>query len=254
MHTHPQNKRAKLEPRPPIETASALTSMQFGYRATRDPIHVNEVVTLELLDLYFAYQNGGCYQVISEAAFLEWVDQCTDKEETDLMIIYACMALGSIYTNDPKLKNAGTEAWQVAQHLEVKRAGQHDSQLALTRLHLALYSHVKDMPEKSFEYTSTACRCVAALRYNTEAGCAALADDVKSNEFRLEPRKVIEFRRRVFWLTYLAEVSLQVHPSWHRQSAQVILLTIPSAVQRPLLWVFWLAAKLRYICSGTQHR
>lgn len=180
--------------------------MAIGFHSLMDPVYLSRSVTVQLLDLYFDYRDSQCTQVLPRQAFMDWVFRCVQKSSADLMLVHACMALGSVYTTDARLKSYGEEAMQAAKHMEASRTGQFDLQLALTRTHFALYYWATAQPTVSFEHAATACRVLGAIRFNTEEGCKhGVNEDSAQNVFRLSAAHLIECRRRAFWLAYCTE-------------------------------------------------
>lgn len=185
--------------------------MNVGFHYTVDPSQLNRQITNQLLDLYFTHRDCHCTQVLPREAFMNWGLTSLDKQQKDLMFIYACMAVGSVFATSLELKAAGAEAAHVAKQLESTQAGYFSLELALSRLHLALYSSARAEDGRASEYTATACRTLCALGYDTEAGCQADCPDQRErNSFHLPPIQLIECRRRAFWLGFSIEVCCQI--------------------------------------------
>lgn len=206
----PISKRPRIERQETVQLAPALSHippMDIGFHEKSDPAQLNYRVTSQLLDLYFIYRDRCCTQVLPRQAFMDWTMKALNKTPSERMVVYSCMALGSIFATSVELKKYGNDACTVAKHLEASKAGTFSLKLVLTRLHLALWSWAKGHDRRSFEYTGSACRALSALSYNTEEGCLDDVDESpERNDFYLSATQLVECRRRTFWLGYFTEV------------------------------------------------
>ena len=178
-----------------------------GFEWGVDPYDVDPTATLYLVGLYFYHRASGPYMFLPEAQFLDWIRNCTTKNEDDRMALYAFMALGAMFSEAPHLKAAADHLGRIATQAESDRSGSHTLQLAHTRTTLLLYYFSRSDWGKAYEYTGSAIMACKALRYHEEDSVRQIDENATTHEYGLSSIQLIECRRRTFWVIYMVDVS-----------------------------------------------
>lgn len=171
-----------------------------------DPFDIDGDITGQYLELYFANINNVTYQMFPRKIFLGWARRSERKSPEDLMIMYAMLAVGSIFSSRPNHKLEGSLFANIAKHAVEKTCGRFTLQLTHSMLLLALYYFSMGEAEKSWGYGGMAIRAASGLKLNLEKECQNVGESEKPvygiNEFALA-----ECRRRTFWSAYMLDVS-----------------------------------------------
>lgn len=171
------------------------------YCGTVDPMKVDPRLVTQLLEGYFGLFNNGVYNLFPKDTFMRWATGAQDKSPPELMVVYAMLAMASIYDHGIH-DRFGKLFAQVASDAVVDKAGRFSLQVAHTRLLLALYhySTVADSGSGlAWEHCGSAMRAISALGYNDETECAAGISGEGRQDYGLSPRQLVECRRRAFW-------------------------------------------------------
>ena len=183
----------------------ALPSPQGDGRKTAlswedDPYEIDPGITLRLLNLYFAHVNNAVYCIFPRGHFLNWVKACSGKYQNERMLLYAMLAMASIFAED-ELSGIGKECARIAEDALLNKVGRPHHTVAQTRMLVALYHHAKGAIELAWENSGSAIRTITYLRLNTEDGCW---DDSEVTtqarfEFGFSRDQLAECKRRTFW-------------------------------------------------------
>ena len=122
------------------------------------------------------------------------------------MVIYAMLAMGSIFTPPEESRVNSRLFCNIARYAVEKNFGNFTLQLVQSRLILALVHFALGESTKAWDYCGSALRAACALRYNTEAGVNDLAED-QIPEYGLSQQSLAECQRRTFWSAYIMDVS-----------------------------------------------
>lgn len=176
-----------------------------SYDMKSDPYLVDPEATIYFLELFFYYRNKGPYLAIPREPFLLWVRGARDKSVDDRMMLYSCMAFGSIYALDSSLRDCGATFYEIAFQLERQRSAGSSLQLVHARMAIVFYAFARGEFESAFEYTANAVRGLTMLRYQDENNVQAVADDKSSHEYGMNAEQLRECRRRTFWVVYMLD-------------------------------------------------
>lgn len=173
----------------------------------QDPFEKDPRLTMHLLDLYFHHAGCATYGIFPRRPFLAWAESNRDKTLESLMLFYAVLAIGSLYSADPDKCALGKRFAHVASYAAEKQFGKFSLQLCQSRLLLALYYFAQGKSQKAWDFCGAGLRAIISLRLNTEEGVKELIDGMQELDFDFDRWTLEECCRRTFWSGFLIEVS-----------------------------------------------
>ena len=188
---------------PPLP--AQLDAERFHQRI--DPYDADPETTIYFLKLFFHHRNASPYVIWPREKFLGWTRDCRSKSPDDLMVLYALMAFGSIFSLDQTAKDIGEKCYKVAFALERERADQPSLQMMQARSALLLFNFAKGNFEGTFEYTAHAIRTATSMRYTDENRVSDINEEQSTFDFDMNASQIKECRRRSFYITYFIDVS-----------------------------------------------
>lgn len=194
-----------LQPSPDLTHAEAIDTSRFN--ADLDPYQVNPELTMSLIEAWFRHRGDGPHLIVPSDCFRNWIRTCEQKTEDDKMLLYALMALGSLFCRNPWHRATSAALANIAELAEAQRLGVFSLQLAQTRGALVLYHYAKGNRDRQHDYVAKAVMAVKALQYHDEAGVRKGLERRHSYEYGMSAIQLAECRRRTFWTIYLFDVS-----------------------------------------------
>lgn len=216
-------KRAKYSHTPPARSdndsecrntdpASKQCATSTGYRlsdefATRwatNPFDTEEDLVRELMRLYFIHKGiSGAHGILPEKPFMLWLtNRYFQKSPDDLMLIYTMLALASVFSLDPALKERGKEFAAIGRYACDQR--HYSLQLVQSRLLLALYYNAINNVPDSWDFCVAATRTAIGMKLNLdieETGVKQTSDV----PYNLNQQGYAECRRRTFWTCFILD-------------------------------------------------
>jgi hypothetical protein len=105
-----ENLRVSVPPHPVLEGCPAesvnsepvASSITYGpgvprFRWTDDPYQLDPDVTIYYMNKYFSQIDSATSCVLPKNAFLHWVKDCRTKSPQDIMLMYAILAMGTVF-------------------------------------------------------------------------------------------------------------------------------------------------------------
>lgn len=176
-----------------------------------DPFDVDADTTLHLLELYFMHVNSATYCMFPRTTFMHWVRTSKKKCQNQRMVLYALMAMGSVFADDALSGIAKTCADIVASAVQAKH-GRLTIHLVIARLLLALYSFARGREGAAWDHCGSALRAIIGLRLNSEEGCNEDSINPEPRaEFGFTTEQLTECKRRLFWSGFLMDVRCPSH-------------------------------------------
>lgn len=211
--THYQRDQSKgaVTPAFPARGDSGLHRYESVLDAEPDVYQFDPHGTQALLRLYFEFHDIDLTCVLPRETIWRWLHTTSQRTHDERVVLYAMLALGSLYTTDAVLMHVGSRYAALASQAEKEVASRLSLPLALARLHLAFYHFASGNREVSCYYIHSAFRTITALQLNVHEGILNFPNNVARHELGLNGVEMIECRRRVFWLGYLTEVSCPNH-------------------------------------------
>ena len=174
----------------------------FSWKA--DPYELDRDLTSYLLGKYFAHIECATDSTIPRKPFIYWVVNSASKSSADIMLLYAMLAMGALFTRRHDLENHYKIFTDVVQEAVLENGDSFSLQLIHTRLILALIAFSQGQYNRAFEHSGSAMIIACCLNYNTEEGvCAITTPDELA--FGFDRAVMIECRRRTFWTIYIME-------------------------------------------------
>lgn len=170
-----------------------------------DPYHTDPMRASKLLHLYFDYRDTSINCVLPRESFWHWVRSPIRRCRDETVLLYAVLALGSLFSTEAELREIGVRYAHLARHAEKEIAYEHSLPLALARLHLSFHHFATGDGAESCYFVHASFRTLNALQLNVQEGILNVAAEPASRELGLSRAELIECRRRVFWLGYLTE-------------------------------------------------
>ena len=174
-----------------------------------DPYDVDPIATSHYMEMYFTHVNAATYCMFPRGPFLHWMRKAKDKSTDNLMIIYAMLAMGSIFSSRDEGKAEGCLFSKLARYAVEKNQGNYTLQLVQSRAILALYHFAKGDAHQAWDFCGMAVRAASGLKLNLEEGITDIQDD-EEMDYGLTRNGLVECHRRTFWSVYLMDVSFPV--------------------------------------------
>lgn len=193
-----------------------------------DPYEVEPETTLQLLHIYFAHFNSATYCLFPHRQFMHWVKTSPDKCHNERMVLYAMLAMASIFA-DESLVGFGRHCAHVVLDFLPRQAGSFHMCTAQAKILLALYSYARGEQCAAWDHSGAAIRAVQHMRYHTEEGCldnSAIATQARC-EFDFTPAQHAECKRRTFWSAFFLDRYCE--PAVTILKPQDIFLRLPCA-------------------------
>ncbi|ETI24343.1 hypothetical protein G647_03712 [Cladophialophora carrionii CBS 160.54] len=181
---------------------SPSTIPKFSWAA--DPYEVDREMTLYYANKYFNHVDGATTCILPRKGFLRWVKECTTKTSMEKMLLYAVLAMGTVFSH-----HAGTTHHQdlfidIVNNAVLETGNTFTLQLVQTKLILGLFAFSQGQNNRAWDFCGSALRIALGLQYHTEEGVASV--DAKTGlEFGLNYATLMECRRRAFWAAYIMD-------------------------------------------------
>lgn len=169
-----------------------------------DPYKLDREMTVYLLGKYFAHIGCTTDCTIPRKPFVHWVTTSSNKSSADLMLIYAMLAMGALFSRRRDLQPHYSVFNDVVQEAVLKNGDSFSLQLVHTRLILALISFSQGQFNRALEYSGSARITSCGLNYNMEEGVCAITNPDEL-VFGFDRAMTIECRRRTFWTAFIME-------------------------------------------------
>lgn len=168
-----------------------------------DPYSVEPETTLHLLDYFFARVNDAAYSFFPRNHFMRWVVQYPQKCQNERLLLYAVLAIASVFVDD-RYSGFGKHCANIATEALHNRQGRFSLPVTQARMLLGMYHFAKGSNSAAWEYIGSAINAAMYLRYHTESGCTEMEDVEKArNEFAFTTEQLAECRRRTLWSAFL---------------------------------------------------
>lgn len=174
---------------------------------SNDPYDVNPDITMHYIETYLVHINAATYRIFPPVPFRQWLKSERAKSSDDLMLVYAILAMGSIFSSRAERKHEGSLFGKIAQYAVEKNLGNYSLQLIQSRLLLAFFHFSLGDSHKAWDYGGMGFRVTSGLKLNLEEGITNINDD-DIMDFGLNRNALEECRRRTFWAAYMMDVSI----------------------------------------------
>ncbi|KAJ5108595.1 hypothetical protein N7456_005270 [Penicillium angulare] len=169
-----------------------------------DPYETDPEMTIHYIESYMSSVNGGLYHIFPRSRFVAWLKSCRAKSAEDKMLLYAMLALGSIFSDRPDRIGTLKRYVQVARFAIFKSQHALSLQLAQSHLIMSLLYYATGFLARSWDSIGAAGRAVSGLRYNVESG-GVIVDQSQICDYGLHPQALIECRRRTYWVAFILD-------------------------------------------------
>ena len=177
---------------------------RLSYDLNHDPRYFHPELTGKYIDTYFNHINILNLELIPQGLFLRWLEQQRILAERSKMVVYAMMALGSLWLAKSNAGICETFA-KIARLGSEKYHSDNSLQVLHTRLLLALFCSAIGDQQLASSFIGHAFRSISALGWNHEERCEEVDSSIE-NEYGLNRHGQIECRRRTFWSAYILDV------------------------------------------------
>ncbi|KAJ8113501.1 hypothetical protein OPT61_g4383 [Boeremia exigua] len=188
------------------ETSTGLYHDHLALQWEQDPSELDPRVSTHILELYFQHAGRATYSMFPRRAFMSWAQsgRCS-KSQDDRMLLYAVLAMGSLFSPDIDKRALGKRFAAVATYATEKRFGKFTLQLCQSRLLLALYHFAQGKSQEAWDFCGSGLRAISALSLNTEEGVKELASETPGLEYGFDRQTFEECCRRTFWSGFLMD-------------------------------------------------
>lgn len=211
VHSYDSDRSSSATYREHHEPSAGLYQDHLALQWEQDPSELDSRVTSHILDLYFLHAGRATYGMFPRKAFMTWAQSGrSNKSQDDRMLLYAALAMGSLFSPDADKRALGKRFAAVATYAAEKRFGKFSLQLCQSRLLLALYHFAQGKAQEAWDFCGSGLRAISALSLNTEEGVRDLADESPDLQYGFDRQTFEECCRRTFWSGFLMDVSLDV--------------------------------------------
>ncbi|OAL25408.1 hypothetical protein AYO22_04891 [Fonsecaea multimorphosa] len=184
-----------------ISSPSVISNFSWD----KDPYDLSRSLTLDYVQRYFEHVDGVTYHILPKALFKQWIRQCRTKSPADKMLLYAILAMGTVFTSSQSQSKHHQDAFlEIVHKAMIENGDMFSLQLIQTRLILALFAFSQGQYNRASDYCGSAVRTAFGLRYHTEEGVSTIGDQ-DALDFGLSREMLVECRRRTFWAAYLMD-------------------------------------------------
>ena len=169
-----------------------------------DPYYLDHEMTMYYTNKYFNHVDSATTCVLPKKAFLRWIREATHKSLADKMLMYAIMAMGTVFAQRPESKHHQDVFIDIVNSAIMKSGDTFSLQLIQTKLILALFAFSQGQYNQAWDLCGSAVRIGFNLRFHTEAGVAAIQGN-GGLDFALDYATLVECRRRTFWSAYIMD-------------------------------------------------
>lgn len=177
----------------------------------QDPYSIDPEATMRFLDLFFAQSAREVSIMFPRGAFTRWVRHCREKCQRECMVLYAVLALGSVFSENEFSSFAKICAERAGQAVS-RIDGKFTMALIQARLLVAGYYHLVGKDSMGWDLSGSAIRVISAMRLNSEEGCGDDLDEYARRYYSFTREQLKECRRRTFWTAFLVDVSTWGRP------------------------------------------
>jgi len=187
------------------------SSNKADFDDTYDPFRGDPISATRLMSAYFTSPICTANTIIPRDHLLRYAKTGDKVSTMERLFICTTLAVGSLFTSSPELRDLGARIAQWATTLEREACfTAANLSMILARLNLAVYYLSCDELEVGKYYLAVALADIKRMNLNTEGGAEILTmspqDTYSSLGLPMEER--VEALRRAFWMGWLVEVSL----------------------------------------------
>lgn len=170
-----------------------------------DPYAIDPELSIFLLESYFTNVNSATYCMFPRNTFMNWLTTSREKCQNERMVLYALLAMGSIFSGQ-EYAGIGKRCAELAAEGSISKFGRFAMPVIQVRLLLALYNFAKGNEGAAWDYCGLAIRAISALRFNNEEGCEISPRQPNPIlPFGLTRVQSTECRRRTFWSGFMMD-------------------------------------------------
>ncbi|KAJ5104617.1 hypothetical protein NUU61_001964 [Penicillium alfredii] len=169
-----------------------------------DPYETDPETTMHYAECYLSHVNIGLYRIFPHAGFVLWLKSCHTKSAEDKMLLYAMMALGAVFSDQPDRVVVLRRFSRIARFAIHQSQHTLSLQLAQSYLIMSFWYYATGSLVGAWDAIGAAGRAVCGLRYNVESG-GVIVDQTQVCDYGLHPQALIECRRRTFWAAFVLD-------------------------------------------------
>lgn len=184
-----------------IPHSKSLESNSLGFAPDVDPVSVDSKLAKHYINAYLVHANTQTIDMFPSQHFTQWATGNQNKSLHDKVMLYALMALGSVYSDDQNRANHRaifkTIVYQELDDLELQPC----LELIHTILFLSIVEFADGRDQRADNVLNKSVGAVSALQMNVE-----LPPDDKTTAYGFSPSMYGECRRRTFFTLYCREI------------------------------------------------
>lgn len=134
---------------------------------------------------------------------MHWLRTRPQKCQNERVVLYAMLAVGSIFAEDT-YSAIGKQCASIVTDALQSRQGRFGMCIIQARLLLGLYNFARGANELGWDQIGSGINAATYLAYQTEQGCAK-EDSERTREFGFTNEQLIECKRRTLWSAFLMD-------------------------------------------------
>jgi hypothetical protein len=170
-----------------------------------DPFLAYPKLTVYYAQLYFANFNAGRYNVFPERPFMRWLTMAKNKSPKELMVLFAIMAVGSVYSNKQCAREDGSVFMGLVMDEINRTYGIFNPQSVQSRLLLSYYCLCVGKYSVAWALSGSAFRVAIGMKMHLEP--EEDSAECNDNAYGFSNVMAAECHRRTFWQAFLFDVS-----------------------------------------------
>lgn len=182
-----------------VTSNKAKDSLQLKW--PNNPYDVDTALVKELMQVYFSNIASTAYSFLPEQPFMEWLIAGGPKTSEDILLVYAVLAVATIWSSDPRASKLGVDFAKAARFAS---AGAFSLQIVQARQHFALYYESTGNLERSWDFLGSAIRAAIGSGLHLELPNDSNLD-ISVLPLGLNRGSYAETRRRTFWSCYIMD-------------------------------------------------
>lgn len=184
------------------EHFSRIPSVRYDWGT--NPNSIDPSATKHYAQMFLLHGNAAAQYLFPRKAITRWLESRPDGSRNDMMLIYAMLALGSVFSRRQHCKLDGELFAEVARHAIEESQSNYSLQLVQSRLLLGLYFFANGDSHSGWNFSGQGIRAAQGLNLKVEERCRSISED-EEDHLGLRHHALVECRRRTYWLAYVID-------------------------------------------------
>ena len=169
-----------------------------------NPYNIDQQATKHYVEMFLIHGDAATQWLFPRKAIIRWLEGSPEGSRDDLMLIYAILALGTVFSIRQNHKSDGELFADTARYAIDKNQSRYSLQLVQSRLLLGLYYFATGDSQSGWDFSGQGFRAALGLKLNVEEHCQDISHE-EDDLLGLRRHALVECRRRTYWLAYIID-------------------------------------------------